>query len=63
MVKDTLDESQTAFDFKALDNVIASLEKGETLVRERLEYILLQYGWTTLEEYKKNATADDSDDE
>lgn len=34
-------ESQTAFDFKALDNVIAFLEEGETLVRERLKYILL----------------------
>lgn len=63
LVKDTLDESQTAFDFKALDNVKASLEKGETLVRERLKYILLYYGCTTIEEYKKNATADDSDDD
>ena len=51
----------------ALDKVKDSLQKGEDLLKERQKHILIadksEYGWSTVQEYKKSEIADDSDDE
>ena len=50
-----------------MDKVKDSLQKGENLLKERQKHILLadrsEYGWSTVQEYKKSDIAGDSDDE
>ena len=66
-LQDTLDETKTAVQANAMDKVKDSLQKGENLLKERQKHILLadksEYGWSTVQEYKKSEIADDSDDE
>lgn len=66
-IQDTLEETKAAAQANALDKVKDSLQKGEDLLKERQKHILLadksEYGWSTVQEYKKSEIADDSDDE
>ena len=66
-IQDTIQGPEAAAQVNALDKVKDSLQKGENLLKERQKYILLadksEYGWSTVQEYKKSEIADDSDDE
>ena len=66
-LQDTLEEDKTAAQANVLDKVKDSLQKGENLLKERQKHILLadksDFGWSTVQEYKKSDIADDSDDE
>ena len=64
---DTLEEAQASCSMQKLDKVKEFLDKGEKLLCERQKHILLadksNFGWATVQEYKRNDLADDSDDE
>ena len=66
-IQDAIEEAKAAAQVNALDKVKDSLQKGENLLKERQKHILLadrsEYGWSTVQEYKKSEIADDSDDE
>ena len=66
-LSETLDSAKSAAENLQLEKVKTSLEEGETLISERQKHILLadksDYGWATVDEYKKHSLADDSDDE
>ena len=66
-LSETLDSAKSAAENSQLEKVKTSLEEGETLISERQKHILLtdksDYGWATVDEYKKHSLADDSDDE
>ena len=66
-VTDAIEEAKEACSSQQLDKVHASLEKGEKLLSERQKHILLadksDFGWSLIQEYKRNDLADDSDDE
>ena len=66
-VSDAIEEAKTSCLAQKFDKVKQSLEKGESLLAERQKHILLadksDFGWLTIQEYKKNDLADDSDDE
>ena len=66
-VTDAIVEAKEACSSQQLDKVHASLEKGEKLLSERQKHILLadksDFGWSLIQEYKRNDLADDSDDE
>ena len=66
-IQDTLDKTKEATQANALDKVNDSLRRGEDLLKERQKHILLadksEYGWSTVQEYKKSEIADDSNDE
>ena len=66
-VGDATEEAKEACSSKQLDKIPASLEKGEKLLSERQEHILLaeksDFGWSLIQEYKRNDLAEDSDDE
>ena len=66
-IQDTLEETKAAAQANALDKVKDSLQKGEDLLKERQKHILLadksEYGWSTVQDYKKSEIADDSDNE
>ena len=61
------EEAKEACSFQQLDKVHASLEKGEKLLSERKQHILLanksDFGWSLIREYKRNDLTKDSDDE
>ena len=63
----TLDSAKSAAEQSQLEKVKNDLEEGEKLISERQKNILLadksDYGWATVNEYKKHSLADDSDDE
>ena len=67
MVGDAIEEAKEACSSKQLDKIHASLEKGEKLLSERQKHILLadksDFGWSLIQEYKRNDLAEDSDDE
>ena len=66
-LSETLDSAKSAAENSQLEKVKTSSEEGETLISERQKHILLtdksDYGWATVDEYKKHSLADDSDDE
>ena len=66
-IQDTLEETKAGAQANALDKVKDLLQKGEDLLKERQKHILLadksEYGWSTVQEYKKSEIADDSDNE
>ena len=66
-LSETLDSAKSAAENSQLEKVKTSLEEGETLISERQKHILLadksDYGWATVDEYKKPSLADDSEDE
>lgn len=66
-LSDAVDEAKTSCLSQKFDKAKQSLEKGEKLLAERQKHILLadksDFGWMTIQEYKKNDLADDSDDE
>ena len=66
-IQDTLEETKAAVQANAMDKVKDSLQKGEDLLKECQKHALLadksEYGWSTVQEYKKSEIADDSDDE
>ena len=66
-VGDATDEAKEACSSQQLDKVHASLEKGEKLLSERKQHILLanksDFGWSLIREYKRNDLTKDSDDE
>ena len=66
-LSETLDSAKSAAENSQLEKVKTSLEEGETLISERQKHILLtdksDYGWATVDEYKKHSLVDDSDDE
>ena len=65
-LSETLDSAKSVAENLQLEKVKTSLEEGETLISERQKHILLadksDYGWATVEEYKKHSSADDADD-
>ena len=65
-ILDAREEAKAAAQVNALDKVKDSLQKGENLLKEHQNHILLadksEYGWSTVQEYKKSEIADDSDD-
>ena len=66
-LSETLDSAKSAAGNSQHEKVKTSLEEGETLISERQKHILLtdksDYGWATVDEYKKHSLVDDSDDE
>ena len=66
-LSEMLDSAKSAAENLQLEKVKTSLEEGETLISERQKHILLadksDYGWATVDEYKKHSLAVDSDDE
>ena len=61
-IQDAIEEAKAAAQVNALDKVKDSLQKGENLLKERQKHILLvdksEYGWSTVQEYKKSEIAD-----
>ena len=66
-LSETLDSAKSAAEQSQLEKVKNDLEEGEKLISERQKHILLadksDYGWATVNEYKKHSLADGSDDE
>ena len=66
-LSETLHSTKSAAENSHLEKVNTSLEEGETLISEQQKRILLtdksDYGWATVDQYKKHSLADDSDDE
>ena len=64
---ETLDSAKSAADKSRLEKVKLDLEEGEKLLSERQKHILLadksEFGWCTVDEYKQDDLADDSEDE
>ena len=64
---ETFDSAKSAAEKSNLEKVKSDLEEGEKLIVEWQKHILLadksEYGWSTVEEYKQNDLADDSEDE
>ena len=56
-IQDTSEETKAAAQANAPDKVKDSLQEGEDLLKERQKHILLtdksEYGWSTVQEYKK----------
>ena len=65
-LSETLDSAKSAAEQSQLEKVKNDLEEGEKLISERQTHILLadksDYGWATVNEYKKHSLVDNSDD-
>ena len=66
-VIDTMNDAATALECKDYTRTKDEIKKGELLMAERQKHILLadksEFGWATVNEYKKHELAADSEDE
>ena len=66
-VLETIGNNRVGAETSQLDKIRTELEEGENMLAERRKHVLLadksEFGWTTVEEYKKHNLADDSEDE
>ena len=66
-VIDTMNDAATAFECKDYTRTKDEIKKGELMMAERQKHILLadksEFGWATVNEYKKHELAADSEDE